>query len=48
MTHAIRAERPGDADALHALHWMAYRLPAYEPRVRGAFRYAPAFAAAAG
>jgi putative acetyltransferase len=26
--------------------WLAYRLPAYDPAVRGAFRYAPAFAAA--
>jgi putative acetyltransferase len=25
-------------------HWMAYRLPAYDPAVRGAFRYAGAFA----
>ena len=24
-------------------HWMAYRLPAYDPALRGAFRYAPAF-----
>ncbi len=28
-------------------HWMAYRLPAYEPALRGAFRYAPAFDVAA-
>ena len=27
-------------------HWMAYRLPAYDPAVRGAFRYADAFALA--
>jgi putative acetyltransferase len=27
-------------------HWMAYRLPAYDPAVRGAFRYAGAFALA--
>lgn len=27
-------------------HWMAYRLPAYDARLRGAFRYAPAFALA--
>jgi putative acetyltransferase len=24
-------------------HWMAYRLPAYDPALRGAFRYASAF-----
>ncbi|MEZ0292636.1 MAG: GNAT family N-acetyltransferase [Solirubrobacteraceae bacterium] len=24
-------------------HWMAYRLPAYDAALRGAFRYAPAF-----
>ena len=28
-------------------HWMAYRLPAYDPAVRGAFAYAPAFDRAA-
>ena len=28
-------------------HWMAYRLPAYDPALRGAFRYAPAFDGAA-
>jgi putative acetyltransferase len=27
-------------------HWMAYRLPAYDPALRGAFRYASAFARA--
>jgi putative acetyltransferase len=27
-------------------HWMAYRLPAYDGSVRGAFRYADAFAVA--
>ncbi len=27
-------------------HWMAYRLPAYDASVRGAFRYADAFALA--
>jgi len=27
--------------------WMAYRLPAYDPSVRGAFRYADAFSRAA-
>ena len=27
-------------------NWLAFRLPAYDPAVRGAFRYAPAFAAA--
>jgi putative acetyltransferase len=27
-------------------YWMAYRLPAYDPAVRGAFRYAPAFSLA--
>jgi putative acetyltransferase len=27
-------------------HWMAYRLPAYDPGLRGAFRYAAAFALA--
>ena len=27
-------------------HWMAYRLPAYDPALRGAFRYASAFALA--
>jgi len=28
-------------------HWMAYRLPAYDPAIRGAFAYAPAFDRAA-
>jgi putative acetyltransferase len=27
-------------------HWMAYRLPAYDPGLRGAFRYAGAFSLA--
>jgi putative acetyltransferase len=27
-------------------YWMAYRLPAYDPSVRGTFRYAPAFSLA--
>jgi putative acetyltransferase len=27
-------------------HWMAYRLPAYDAAVRGAFRYASAFSLA--
>ena len=44
----------GSADALGLrcpypvapAHWMAHRLPAYDPGLTGAFRYAPAFSLA--